>query len=119
MEGSGSGTSSSSSSKGSTLRRNAKRLSVLLRAGSRDSLQEGSVCASSSFTGIPPPQLVRPPTVAALEQQQKQLNKAERPAQRKALESRREQLKTHIVCVSLFSPLTLSLPFFFSQRNPA
>lgn len=113
MEGSGSGTSSSSSSKGSTLRRNAKRLSVLLRAGSRDSLQEGS------FTGIPPPQLVRPPTVAALEQQQKQLNKAERPAQRKALESRREQLKTHIVCVSLFSPLTLSLPFFFSQLNPA
>lgn len=102
MEGSGSGTGSGSGGKSGTLRRNAKRLSVLLRAGSRDSLHEGSAGASSSFAGVPPPRLVQPPTVATLEQQQKQLNKAERPAQRKALESKREQLRSYIVCLPLF-----------------
>ena len=116
MEGSGSGSSSSGSKGGSTLRRNAKRLSVLLRSGSRDLLQEGSAGASSSFAGVPPPQLVRPPTIAALEQQQKQLNKAERPAQRKALESKREQLKGYIVCPPSIFPHPTPLPRHFTTH---
>ena len=110
MEGSGSGSGSSSSSKGGTLRRNAKRLSVLLRSGSKD-LLEGSAGASS-FAGLPQPQPVPPPSVTALEQQQKQLSKAERPAQRRNLESKREQLKSYIVC---FRPFPFS--FFFSFHN--
>ena len=89
---------SSSGSQGASegLGRNNSKLSAIFhrRSSSKDkgssqepSLQQQQQQYSSS----------RLAAVTA-EQQKKQLNKAERPAQRVALQSRREQLRNYIVC---------------------
>ena len=87
---------------GESRKRSGSRLNLFRRSSSKDRLDEGSAggsaCASASSQARSVVSGCQGPTGMTL-QQQKQLNKAERPAQRRTLESKREQLRSYIVCI--------------------